>query len=62
MPPFDFSRWLAPAWIAIRPATSLIGASSGKPPPGPVMVSEAMQMAPEASSASVCSGSGARCR
>jgi hypothetical protein len=62
MPPFDFSRWAAPAWIAIRPATSLIGASRGKPPPAPVMVSYAMQIAPDLTSAAVCSGSGARCR
>jgi hypothetical protein len=33
-PPLDFSRWLAAAWMAMRPATSLIGASSGRPPPG----------------------------
>src|SRR5476649_2569129 len=39
IPPFDFSRCAAPAWIDMRPATSLIGASNGKPPPGPVIVS-----------------------
>ena len=46
----------------VRPATSLIGASSGNPPPGPVMVSYAMHTAPDWISAFVCSGSGARCR
>ena len=39
MPPLDFSRCAAPACTDIRPATSLIGASSGSPPPGPVTVS-----------------------
>ncbi len=39
IPPFDFSRCAAPAWIDMRPATSLMGASNGKPPPGPVIVS-----------------------
>ena len=31
-PPWPFSRSLAPTWGAIRPATSLIGASSGSLP------------------------------
>ena len=31
-PPSGFSRKKAPAWVAILPATSLIGASSGSPP------------------------------
>ena len=33
MPPASFSRHFAPTCTAIRPATSLIGASNGKPPP-----------------------------
>ncbi len=39
MPPASFSRHLAPACTAMRPATSDIGASSGSPPPGCVTVS-----------------------
>ena len=31
-PPWGRSRWWAPAWVAIRPAISLIGASSGSVP------------------------------
>ncbi len=31
-PPSGFSRKNAPAWVAILPATSLIGASSGSRP------------------------------
>ena len=31
-PPRGFSRKKAPAWVAILPATSLIGASSGSRP------------------------------
>ena len=32
MPPCSFSKQWAPTWTAMRPATSLIGASSGRPP------------------------------
>ena len=38
-PPCSFSRQCAPTWIAIRPATSLIGASSGSAPARSVTVS-----------------------
>jgi hypothetical protein len=38
-PPWAFSSAVAPAWIDIRPATWLIGLSSGSVPPGPVTVS-----------------------
>ena len=33
-PPAGRSRWWAPAWVAMRPAISLIGASSGQCPCG----------------------------
>ena len=39
MPPRSRSRQWAPTWIDMRPATSLIGASNGRPPVGPVTVS-----------------------
>ncbi len=61
-PPRGRSRKKAPAWVAILPATSLIGASSGSRPWASVTVSYAMQVAPDATSARVSSGSGARCR
>jgi hypothetical protein len=38
-PPCAFSSAVAPAWIAMRPATWLIGFSSGSELPGPVTVS-----------------------
>ena len=38
-PPCAISRQCAPAWIDMRPATSLIGASSGRPPRASVTVS-----------------------
>ena len=38
-PPCSFSRQCAPTWIDMRPATSLIGASSGRPPRASVTVS-----------------------
>ena len=38
-PPCSISRQWAPAWIDMRPATSLIGASSGRPPRAFVTVS-----------------------
>ena len=38
-PPSGFSRMNAPAWVAILPATSLIGASSGSRPAASVTVS-----------------------
>ncbi|MNY24908.1 hypothetical protein D3C86_1586510 [compost metagenome] len=38
-PPLAFSRQLAPAWIDMRPATSDIGASSGRRPLASVTVS-----------------------
>ncbi len=38
-PPCAFSSACAPAWIDMRPATSLIGASSGRPPRLSVTVS-----------------------
>ena len=34
LPPKTFSRYLAPSWTAIRPATSDIGVSSGSSPAG----------------------------
>ena len=37
--PAPFSRQWAPTWIDMRPATSLMGASSGRPPRGLVTVS-----------------------
>ena len=39
LPPWAFSRLWQPAWIAMRPATSLMGASSGSPPCALVTVS-----------------------
>jgi len=39
LPPLDFSRECAAAWMDMRPATSDIGANSGRPPPGAVTVS-----------------------
>ncbi len=38
-PPPSRSRKWAPIWVAMRPATSLIGASSGSPPPSTWTVS-----------------------
>ena len=38
-PPFGLSRQLAAAWMAIRPATSLMGLSSGNVPSGSSTVS-----------------------
>ena len=38
-PPCSISRQCAPAWMAMRPATSLMGASSGRPPRALVTVS-----------------------
>ena len=38
-PPCAFSRQCAPTWMDMRPATSLMGASSGRPPRGFVTVS-----------------------
>ena len=38
-PPCSFSRQCAPTWMDMRPATSLIGASSGRWPRGSVTVS-----------------------
>ena len=38
-PPCSISRQCAPAWIDMRPATSLIGASSGRPLRSSVTVS-----------------------
>ena len=38
-PPWASSSECAPAWIDIRPATALIGASSGRPPRASVTVS-----------------------
>ena len=38
-PPCSFSRQCAPTCTDMRPATSLIGASSGKPPRASVTVS-----------------------
>ena len=52
----------APAWVAIFPATSLIGASSGRWPSPSVTVSYAMQVAPECISPCASAGSAARCR
>ena len=38
-PPASISRQRAPAWIDMRPATSLIGANKGRPPRASVTVS-----------------------
>ena len=38
-PPCSISKQCAPAWIDMRPATSDIGASSGRPPRASVTVS-----------------------
>ena len=38
-PPWVRSRWWAPAWAAMRPAISLIGASRGSDPLGRATVS-----------------------
>ena len=32
-PPYVFCRYVAPIWVAMRPATSLIGVNSGNLPP-----------------------------
>ena len=57
--PAAFSRQWAPACTAIRPATSLIGASSGRPPSGvgDGLVGDAHRAAGDADRAA-CSGSG----
>ena len=39
LPPYTFSRYFAPSWTAIRPATSLIGVSSGSSPDASCTVS-----------------------
>lgn len=39
MPSFEISRVDAATWTDMRPTTSLIGASKGRPQPGPVIVS-----------------------
>ncbi len=41
LPPKCFSRYLAPSWTAMRPATSDIGVSSGSSPLGSSTVSYA---------------------
>ena len=61
-PPCSISRQCAPAWIDMRPATSLIGDSSGSPPRAPVTVSYAIAVTPERINALACAGSGARWR
>ena len=61
-PPSGFSSMKAPACVAILPATSLIGASSGSRPASSTTVSYAMQVAPEAIRPRASSGSAARCR
>ncbi len=58
LPPYTFSRYLAPSCTAIRPATSLIGVSSGRSPEGSCTVSYAMAMMPDVITARV-SGSDA---
>ena len=52
-PPSFFIRWYAPTCVDSRPATSLIGASSGSDPSGSCTVSYAIDVVPAASSASV---------
>src|SRR3954465_13856257 len=47
-PPSGFSSMKAPACVAILPATSLIGASSGRGPPAAPPVSLARRRAPAA--------------
>ena len=61
-PPSGFSSMNAPAWVAILPATSDIGASSGSRPRASSTVSYAMQVAPEPIRPRVSSASAARCR
>ena len=61
-PPLPRSRQCAPTWGAIRPATSDIGASSGRDRSGSCTVSYATAVVPALSSASVHSRDAARWR
>jgi hypothetical protein len=60
LPPNTFSRYFAPSCTAIRPATSLIGVSSGSSPVGNWTVSYAMAMAPLLMSARVSGSEAAK--
>ena len=61
-PPEELSRWWAAAWTAIRPATSLIGVSSGSRPSGVCTVSYAIESMRRSRRNSVSRRSAARCR
>ena len=61
-PPFGLSMALAPTIGASRPATSLIGASSGRVRFGSCTVSYAIAVTRASTSALVSSSSAARCR
>ena len=61
-PWWAISKQVAPACTAMRPATWLMGASSGRPPLSSVTVSYAMHEEPLSISPLVCFGSGARWR
>ena len=60
-PVLRIRSWV-PMRMARRPAISLIGSSSGRPPSGPVTVSNPIAVAPEAIRSLVSSGSAARWR
>ena len=59
-PSMGRSRYLAPSWIAIRPAISLMGVSSGSEPSSSWSVSYARQTAPRSSIARVRPSSAAK--
>jgi hypothetical protein len=61
-PPLGASRYCAPTCTAMRPATSLMGVSSGSEPSASWMVSYATPLTLASSMRLVNSGSGARCR
>src|SRR5215211_7760045 len=61
-PPSGFSRKYAPAWAAMRPAISLIGASSGKRRSSVSTVSYATAAIPDSASACVSGSSAAMWR
>ena len=61
-PPAERIRVAAPTVGARRPATSLIGARSGSPPPSSCTVSYAIAVTPSAVRRSVSGRSAARCR
>ena len=59
-PPWGRSRYLAPAWIAIRPATSLMGVRSGSEPRSGPTVSYAMATEPLSMTARVSASEAAK--